>query len=229
MESAFKTFTKFNKEKMTIGHYFTYCALNSVYKVFTFMIKKRETDQKRAIKKMQEQDDNMTEIANAIFSDMLTENPDQAISQFGPNRVVPDRWKGMSPEQLEQIRKEQMRQVAEKQVNIEEVILGVITFILVFKSSSFSFSTFKATTRNGKTRKRRVRQATYHRGQGGHHSRASTRAQRKRTRSTTARREQASRLRTKISPGLLEESGVHQSTHSCLFHAIQYVNALIST
>ena len=28
---------------------------------------------------MQEQDDNMTEIANAIFSDLLTENPDQAI------------------------------------------------------------------------------------------------------------------------------------------------------
>ena len=66
---------------------------------------------------MQEQDDNMTEIANAIFSDMLTENPDQAISQFGPNRVVPDRWKGMSPEQLEQIRKEQLRQIEEKRVN----------------------------------------------------------------------------------------------------------------
>ena len=65
---------------------------------------------------MQEQDDNMTEIANAIFSDMLTENPDQAISQFGPNRVVPDRWKGMSPEQLEQIRKEQLRQIEEKRV-----------------------------------------------------------------------------------------------------------------
>lgn len=67
---------------------------------------------------MQEQDDNMTEIANAIFSDMLTENPDQAISQFGPNRVVPDRWKGMSPEQLEQIRNEQLRQVEEKRVCI---------------------------------------------------------------------------------------------------------------
>ena len=65
---------------------------------------------------MQEQDDNMTEIANAVFSDLLTENPDQAISQFGPHRVVPDRWKGMSPEQLEAIRKEQQRQVEEKKV-----------------------------------------------------------------------------------------------------------------
>lgn len=58
----------------------------------------------------------MTEIANALFSDLLTENPDQAISSFGPNRVVPDRWKGMSPEQIDQIRKEQARQVEEKKV-----------------------------------------------------------------------------------------------------------------
>ena len=79
-------------------------------------LKKREQDQRKAIRNMQEQDDNMTEIANAVFSDLLTENPDQAISQFGPHRVVPDRWKGMSPEQLEAIRKEQQRQVDEKKV-----------------------------------------------------------------------------------------------------------------
>lgn len=48
-------------------------------------------EQKNAIKKMHEQDDNMTEIANALFSDFLTENPDQAISSLGPNRIVPDR------------------------------------------------------------------------------------------------------------------------------------------
>lgn len=74
----------------------------------------RETKQKQAIKKMQEEDDNMTEIANALFSDLLTENPEQAVSSFGPNRVVPDRWKGMSAEQIEKIRKEQIRQVEEK-------------------------------------------------------------------------------------------------------------------
>ncbi len=66
---------------------------------------------------MQEQDDNMTEIANALFSDLLTENPDQAMSSFGPNRVVPDRWKGMSAEQIERIRKEQARQIDEKKVS----------------------------------------------------------------------------------------------------------------
>ena len=65
---------------------------------------------------MQEQDDNMTEIANAIFSDLLTENPDQAISSLGPNRVVPDRWKGMSPEQIEAIRNKQLQQIQERKV-----------------------------------------------------------------------------------------------------------------
>lgn len=60
----------------------------------------------------------MTEIANHIFGDTLTENPAVAQSAFGPHRVIPDRWKGMSPQQLEQIRKEQERQRLEKEVCI---------------------------------------------------------------------------------------------------------------
>lgn len=80
---------------------------------------KREQDQRQAVKKAQEQDDNMTEIANCVFSDLLTENPDQAASAFGPNRVVPDRWKGMSAQQIEAIRNEQQRQVAEKKREAE--------------------------------------------------------------------------------------------------------------
>ncbi len=66
---------------------------------------------------MQEEDDNMTEIANAIFSDLLTENPDQALSAFGSNRVMAERWKGMSNEQKEQIRKKQMEQIEERRVS----------------------------------------------------------------------------------------------------------------
>lgn len=65
-------------------------AINSAVKDYNEALQ-REIDQRNAIKKMHEQDDNMTEIANAIFSDLLTENPDQAISSFGPHRVVPDR------------------------------------------------------------------------------------------------------------------------------------------
>ena len=55
-------------------------------------------------------------MANMISCDLLTENPDQAISQFGPHRVVPDRWKGMNEDQLRQIREEQQRQIEEKKV-----------------------------------------------------------------------------------------------------------------
>ena len=90
-------------------------AINSAVKDYNEALE-RETKYRQSLKRMQEQDDNMTEIANAIFSDLLTENPDQAISSFGPNRVVPDRWKGMSQQQLEQIRKEQQRQMEERQV-----------------------------------------------------------------------------------------------------------------
>lgn len=82
---------------------------------------------------MQEEDDNMTEIANSIFSDLLSENPDQAVSAFGPHRVVPDRWKGMSEEQLKRIREEQMRQVEEKKVNLTTLT----NLVFVFKVTLF--------------------------------------------------------------------------------------------
>ncbi|CAH3164357.1 unnamed protein product [Pocillopora meandrina] len=65
--------------------------------------------------KQQEQDDNFTEISNSVFGDMLTENPDVAQSAFGPHRVITDRWKGMNPAQLAEIRRIQQAQVEEKE------------------------------------------------------------------------------------------------------------------
>ena len=97
-------------------------------------------DHRREVKRTQEQDDNMTEIANNLFSDLLTENPDQAVSAFGPNRVVPDRWKGMSPEQIENIRKEQLRQMEEKKVRVEfDLALFIYFFNFLLCSLSFCF------------------------------------------------------------------------------------------
>jgi hypothetical protein len=58
-------------------------------------------------------------MANLVSSDLLSENPDQAISQFGPHRVVPDRWKGMNQDQLRRIREEQQRQAEDKKVNFD--------------------------------------------------------------------------------------------------------------
>ncbi|KAK3608307.1 hypothetical protein CHS0354_030757 [Potamilus streckersoni] len=74
-----------------------------------------EREHKERLAKQQELDDNMTEIANHIFGDVLTENPAVAQSAFGPHRVIVDRWKGMSPQQLEQIKAEQERQRKEKE------------------------------------------------------------------------------------------------------------------
>ena len=56
-------------------------------------------------------------MTNMVTSDLLSENPDQAISQFGPHRVVPDRWKGMNEDQLRRIREEQQSQLEEKKVS----------------------------------------------------------------------------------------------------------------
>merc|ERR1712055_1089799 len=55
--------------------------------------------------------DNLTEIKNHVFGDMLTENPDVARSAFGSHRVITDRWKGMNEGQINDIRKIQAEQV----------------------------------------------------------------------------------------------------------------------
>ena len=84
----------------------------------------RETEERRALKKRQEEYDNYSEMANMVSSDLLTENPDQAISQFGPHRVVADRWKGMNEDQLRRIREEQQNQMEEKKVGSLESLVS---------------------------------------------------------------------------------------------------------
>ncbi|XP_062971647.1 RIB43A-like with coiled-coils protein 2 [Cynocephalus volans] len=73
-----------------------------------------EAAEKKKRERKQEQEDNLAEISNLLRGDLLSENPQQAASSFGPHRVVPDRWKGMTQEQLEQIRLVQKQQVQEK-------------------------------------------------------------------------------------------------------------------
>ena len=67
--------------------------------------------------KAQEEDDNYTELCNHIHGDVLTENPDVAQSAFGSHRVIPDRWKGMSRSQVEEIRVTREVQKQEKAVS----------------------------------------------------------------------------------------------------------------
>jgi len=51
-----------------------------------------------------------------LYGDFLTENPATALSAFGVHRVIPDRWKGMTPEQIAEIRRVQEIQRQEAQV-----------------------------------------------------------------------------------------------------------------
>jgi hypothetical protein len=90
-------------------------------------VQDRERKEKERLKRQQDLDDNYTEIANHIYGDILTENPAVAQSAFGPHRVIVDRWKGMTPQQLENIRRDQEKQRLENEVRI-----CVIFFFVLF-------------------------------------------------------------------------------------------------
>ncbi|NXV78161.1 RIBC2 protein, partial [Atlantisia rogersi] len=73
-----------------------------------------EVADRKKLEKYQKMKDDMDEISSLLQGDLLSENPKQAISSFGPHRVVTDRWKGMSQDQLMAIRNSQQQQVLEK-------------------------------------------------------------------------------------------------------------------
>lgn len=58
----------------------------------------------------------MEEISSLLQGNLLSENPEQAVSSFGRHRVITDRWKGMNQDQLMAIRYSQQQQVLEKLV-----------------------------------------------------------------------------------------------------------------
>ncbi|NXM03187.1 RIBC2 protein, partial [Tyrannus savana] len=75
-------------------------------------IQAAELAHKKELDKSQTLRDNMDEITFLLRGDFLSENPAQALSPLG-DRVLVDRWKGMSPEQLMAIRHYQKEQVQE--------------------------------------------------------------------------------------------------------------------
>ncbi|NXN12613.1 RIBC2 protein, partial [Indicator maculatus] len=79
-----------------------------------------EMAERKKLEKHQKNKEDMDEISNLLQGDLLSENPEQAVSSFGRHRVIPDRWKGMSPDQLMAIRYSQQQQVLEKQRLQEE-------------------------------------------------------------------------------------------------------------
>ncbi|XP_050569142.1 RIB43A-like with coiled-coils protein 2 isoform X3 [Cygnus atratus] len=73
-----------------------------------------ELAERKKLEKHQKMKDDMDEISSLLQGDLLSENPEQAISSFGRHRVITDRWKGMNQDQLMAIRSSQQQQVLEK-------------------------------------------------------------------------------------------------------------------
>jgi hypothetical protein len=94
-------------------------AINEATKDYN-LAQAREMASRQAVSKQQDDDDKKTEIANLLYGDFLTENPASAQSAFGAHRVIPDRWKGMTPEQIVDIRRMQEIQRQEVQRLREE-------------------------------------------------------------------------------------------------------------
>ncbi|XP_040514053.1 RIB43A-like with coiled-coils protein 2 isoform X1 [Gallus gallus] len=73
-----------------------------------------EVAERKKLDKRQKMKDDMDEISSLLQGNLLSENRAQAISSFGTHRVITDRWKGMSQDQLMAIRSFQQQQVLEK-------------------------------------------------------------------------------------------------------------------
>ncbi|CAE1262756.1 RIB43A-like with coiled-coils protein 2 [Acanthosepion pharaonis] len=81
---------------------------------YNLALDKERKDRER-LARIQEEDDNSTEIANCIYGDFLTENTAAAQSAFGPHRMIPGRWKGMNSEQKNHFQKGQREQRLENE------------------------------------------------------------------------------------------------------------------
>lgn len=63
-----------------------------------------------------EHDDCLAEMYNFMTSDLLTENPDVAQSNLGPNRKIGYMYKGMTDEEKQIVREMQLAQIDEAKV-----------------------------------------------------------------------------------------------------------------
>lgn len=97
----------------------------------------REQQAKRMQKKQEDEEDNLAEIINNITSDMLTEDKDTgATSQFGVGRKNVAQYRGMTDDEIKEIRNEQLQQinemqqqklqVAEKDKQFDEILMSRI-------------------------------------------------------------------------------------------------------
>jgi hypothetical protein len=76
------------------------------------------------LEETKELEEKQAEIYNHLTGDLLTENPDVANSNLGPNRKIGYLYKGMTPEEHNSIRKEQIQQIAENKVSFSSDLIS---------------------------------------------------------------------------------------------------------
>ncbi|XP_058979105.1 RIB43A-like with coiled-coils protein 2 [Musca domestica] len=74
---------------------------------------RRKRDERLRQQKEKAEDD-LAEIYNMLSSDMLTENPDVAQSRTHPNKKIAFMYRGMTPEELKDFRRDQQQQMVER-------------------------------------------------------------------------------------------------------------------
>ncbi|KAM9750964.1 RIB43A-like with coiled-coils protein 1 [Menidia menidia] len=88
---------------------------------------------------LKEYRENLAEMWHTVTSDMMTESADAAeigVGEGRPPQILPDRWKGMTPEQLQTIQREQEQQRMEKQRKLDaEKIQSVAEDLQLLKLS----------------------------------------------------------------------------------------------
>lgn len=68
--------------------------------------------------KRRQTEEQLAELANMCFSDMLTENVPEQQLEGRRRRIIVDQWKGMTKAQLDEIHRVQKTQIDERQVRI---------------------------------------------------------------------------------------------------------------
>ncbi|XP_061386922.1 RIB43A-like with coiled-coils protein 2 [Musca vetustissima] len=74
----------------------------------------RRKREERQRKERETHEDNLAEIYNMLTSDMLTENTNVAQSRTHPNKKIAFMYRGMTAEELQDFRRDQQQQVAER-------------------------------------------------------------------------------------------------------------------
>lgn len=72
-----------------------------------------EQECKKLEREKHNDEDNLAEIYNNLTSDMLTENPESAISNFGPMHKITTMYRGMTAGEIAQLQREQTKQADE--------------------------------------------------------------------------------------------------------------------